>query len=828
MNAKPFSLNGLDIPQAAYAQSRFSFILNGPLLKFKPFKDTKTNFFITYFGTRARNPNLFTETVPTAAERMGDFSQATQSLGTTATNVPVQIYNPFSATRTQFPNNVIPPSMLNGAALTLLRFFPLPNEPGTANNYQNETTSASNTDNLGVRVQRNLTSEDRLFVNFQYQRRDGTTAQPFGYADTTSGYGLNSQVQWTRNISQQAISTLGIRLNRNYARITPYFSTVPNVESALNLPGASTNPLDAGPPTLTFTNFASLSDSNPTLTRTQTLNPSEAISILKGVHSISLGGGYTRSDTASRTDPNARGTFSFTGQATSLLNAGGTTQTATGYDLADFLLGFPQSTSIDYSGQDHYFVRNQFYLYAQDEWKPKANLTLILGVRYDFFSPLHEKYGHLSNLDIAPDFTNVAVVTPSTPGPYTGAFPTGLINPDWNNFSPRLALAYKLPYKKSTLFRAGYGIYYNGQAYIQFGNLLSNQSAAGAVTESVNTSLVPGTLVPTLMIGQGFNVVTPGEITQTFAVARNYRTPYAGTWNANIQRDLGGGFFVEVGYLATKGTGLDVRIVPNQPPPGSVVQRTQLGNALAFTYDESVGNSIFESGHLRVMRRFNHGLSINAFYQYGKSIDDSSTFGGAGNTTAQNWQDIEAERGLSSFDIRHQFIGSFVYASPVGAASSRIASDSKLGRLLSNWQLSGSVTAQTGTPLTARALGNTSQLAQTGGTGSERAEATGQPIESSTGFFNLNAFTAPASGTYGDAGRNTIPGPGLFNLNLAFARSFPLGERRRSVEFRFESNNVLNHVNYTNLYTVVNAVNYGLPSAAGAMRTLDVVMRLRF
>lgn len=827
LNAKPFSLNGLDIPQAAYAQSRFSFILNGPLLKFKPFKDTKTNFFITYFGTRTRNPNLFTETVPTAAERMGDFSQATQSLGTSATNVPVQIYNPFSATRTPFPNNVIPPGMLNPTALTLLRFYPLPNEPGTANNYQDETTSASNADNLGVRVQRNLTDKDRLFVNFQYQHRDGTTAQPFGYADTTRGYGLNSQVQWTRNISPQAISTFALRLNRNYSRVTPYFSTVPNIESELNLPGASTNALDAGPPRLTFTNFASLTDSNPTLVRTQTFNPSEAISILKGVHSLSVGGGYTRADTASRTDPNARGTFSFTGQGTSLLS-NGTALTGTGYDLADFLLGFPQSTSINYSDQAHYFIQNQFFLYAQDEWKPKANLTLILGVRYDFFSPLHEKYGRLSNLDVASDFTNVEVVTPNTPGPYSGAFPSGLINRDWNNFSPRLAIAYKLPFKKSTLLRAGYGIYYNGQSYIQFGNLLSNQSAAGAITQSVNTSLVPGTLVPALMINQGFLLATPGQITQTFAVARNYRTPYAGTWNANVQRDLGGGFFIELGYLATKGTGLDVRIVPNQQAPGSLLQRAQLGKALAFTYDESVGDSSFESGHLRLMRRFNHGLSINAFYQYGKSIDDSSTFGGAGNTTAQNWLDIAAERGLSSFDVRHQFSGSFVYASPVGAAGSRIAADTKLGRLLSDWQLSGSLTAQTGNPLTARALGNTSQLAQTGGTGSERAEATGQPIESSTGFFNLNAFTVPAAGAYGDAGRNTIPGPGLFNLNLAFGRSFPLGERRRSIEFRLESNNVLNHVNYTNLYTVVNAVNYGLPSAAAAMRTLNLVVRLRF
>jgi hypothetical protein len=155
-----------------------------------------------------------------------------------------------------------------------------------------------------------------------------------------------------------------------------------------------------------------------------------------------------------------------------------------------------------------------------------------------------------------------------------------------------------------------------------------------------------------------------------------------------------------------------------------------------------------------------------------------------------------------------------------------VAADGKVGRLLKDWQLSGSITAQTGNPLTARVLGNTQQLAQTGGIGSGRAEATGEPI-SGGDFFNLNAFTVPLTGTFGDAGRNTIPGPGLFSLNAAFARSFNLSERRR-IELRIETTNLTNHVSYTNLYTVVNAVNYGLPSAASGMRTVQAVLRLRF
>ena len=282
--------------------------------------------------------------------------------------------------------------------------------------------------------------------------------------------------------------------------------------------------------------------------------------------------------------------------------------------------------------------------------------------------------------------------------------------------------------------------------------------------------------------------------------------------------------------MGTKGTGLDVRTAPNQPAPGSpesFTQRNQLGDAVGFIYDQSVGNSIFNALQFRVMRRFSHGISLNALYQYAKSIDDSSTPGGGVATVAQNWLDIAAERGLSTFDVRHEFSMTFVWTSPVGAPGSHIASDTKTGKLLKDWQLSGSVTAQTGNPLTARVLGNGTQLAQTNGAGSARADATGEPIEAYTGFFNLNAFTVPLPGTYGNAGRNTIPGPGLFNLNLAFARSFTLSERRR-LEFRIESNNVLNHVNYTSFYTIVNSVNYGLPSAAGSMRTLDAVVRFRF
>jgi hypothetical protein len=338
----------------------------------------------------------------------------------------------------------------------------------------------------------------------------------------------------------------------------------------------------------------------------------------------------------------------------------------------------------------------------------------------------------------------------------------------------------------------------------------------------VNTSLEN-----VLTLATAFISVSPTAVTNTYAVDRNYRTPYAQTWSLSVQHELPKNFFVELGYLGTKGTRLDVQTLPNEGP-GGVGRPRQLGDAVGFTFDSSEGNSIYHALQARLNRRFSGGISMQVFYTFSKSIDNSSSFGGAGNTVAQNWLDLAAERGLSSFDRRHSFTLNWVWTSPAGTATSSIQGTSLAGRLLRDWQISGGITAQTGTPLTARILGNGARLAQTGGIGSGRAEATGQDLGSSAGFFNLTAFTLPPPGAFGDAGRNTIPGPNLLSLNAAFGRSFQFGESRRRLELRLEANNVLNQVNYSNVNTVVNATNYGLPISAGSMRTLSAVLRFRF
>jgi hypothetical protein len=544
---------------------------------------------------------------------------------------------------------------------------------------------------------------------------------------------------------------------------------------------------------------------------------------VRGEHTITFGGDYRRMQIDTVTDADARGSFVFGGQATSAFNAQGQPIAGTGFDFADFLLGLPQSSSVRFGDSATYLRGSAYDGFVQDDWKIRSNLTVNVGLRYEYFTPFHEKYNRIANLDVAPDFSAVAVVVPDAVGPYTGKFPDGLINPDTNNFSPRIGLAWTPFPKREMVIRAGYGIYYNGSIYSQLAARLVGQPPFASTAALVATADQP------LTIENGFATTPSQTITNTFAIDRNYRVGYAQTWNLAIQQMLPHSFVAELGYLGTKGTRLDIQGVPNRFPPGSplTAAQRQIADALGFTFESSDGDSIYHALQARLQRRFSKGMALNALYTFSKSIDNASTIGGGTAVVAQNEMDLAAERGLSSFDRRHTLSVFYILTSPVSETSGLLRGSRWATRLLKDWTLSGGVTAQSGLPFTARVLGNLGNTAGTGVVGSGRANATGQPVDTGSGFFNLAAFTLPPSGQFGNAGRNTIPGPGQLSLNLSFGRAFQLDERRR-LEIRAESQNFTNSVSYTAIATVVNASNYGLATAAQPMRTITLTARLRF
>ena len=809
VEASPFSLNGQGNTKAGYGQNRFGFNLGGPLEIPKLFRSSNTFFVINYNGSLARNGLNLTGTVPTLAERMGDFSE-----------IPSILYNP--TTGLPFAGNRIP--QISPVAQGLLRYIPLPNQPGIVNNYRLIGTIPNNSQNLNVRVNQTVSRRDQLSFAVNWQGRDSQNLQNYGFIDPTSGNGVNATINYRHTFGSGIFQNFTGSFNRNTAALTPFFAYGADVASALGIQGTSLNPVNFGPPTLTFTNFGSLTDGSPSQSAVYNFGFTESLSIHRGKHNWTFGGGYTRYFRNGLTDSNGRGTFNFTGLATSLLNANGQPVAGTGLDFADFLLGLPQSDSIRFGGSDTYFRSNAYNIFGQDDYRILNNLSLNLGLRYEYFAPWQEKYGRIANLDIAPGFTGVAVVTPSKPGAYTGVFPGGLINPDRNNFGPRTALAWKPWNRKNRIVRVGYGVYYNPSIYNQFTARLSAQPPFARST-TVNTSL----LNP-LTLATGLTVTPAGKtVLNTFAVDRNYRDMYAQSWNVSFQSELPGALVGEISYLGTKGTRLDIQEIPNQAPPGSVLtaeQRLSIGNATNFIYDTPVGNSIYHALQTRLTRRFHRNLSLNAQYTFAKSIDNSSTLGGAGNTVAQNFFDLAAERGLSSFDRRHVFTATSVIQSPAGT-NGVLANQKFLQTALKDWTVSTSITLETGTPFTARVLGNQSDIAGTGTIGSGRAEATGATIHSSTGFFNALAFTTPPPGVFGDAGRNTIPGPGLFSMNISLQRTITLRERAR-LQFRVDSTNVTNHVNIVGIGTIVNSLTYGAPLNAGNMRTLSATLRFTF
>jgi hypothetical protein len=811
LNAKPFSVNGLEAPKAAYSQNRFGVSAGGPLAIPKLFSFDKVTWFLNYTGNLLRTGVDQPFSLPTAAMRTGDFSSITSP-----------IFYPLTAggglAGLPIPGNIIPTSDISPIATKLLSFLPLPNQAtGTINqNYRLVAANPNNTQALNTRLNATVTPKDNLAFVVNWQGNNASTYQYFGCCDDSSGNGFNGTATWRHRLGTRSFESIILSFNRQTSIVTPFFETLgQNVAAEAGIQGTSQAPTNYGPPGLSFTNFSSLSDTVAKRQAVENYGISDVLTMHKGKHNFSFGGGFTHYLNNLDTDYNGRGSFSFSGLETAQYDATGTAVKGTGYDLADLLLSAPETAAVRY-GDNTYYRSNGINGYAVDDYRLSTGLSLNLGIRYEFFEPWSEKYGNTANLAVAPDFASVEQVKPGGTA-YGVTYPSALLKSDKNNFSPRLALAWKPNPKGKLLIRAGYGWYYNPSQYNQLEQKLAAQPPTlSAVTNSVNTSLAfPLSLASGLLVEQSGNTIT-----NTYAVALDYHDMYAQTWNVDMQRDLNRILVLEVSYQGTKATRLDVPESPNQAALGSSLNspsRYPIQGVSNFTYDTAVGNSFYEAGQLRLTRRFAKGVSANLLYTYSKAIDDA--------VQAQNFYDQAAERALSANNHTHVLGLNFVLASPVDATKGFLAHPAFLAKALKDWTLSGALTAQTGAPLTATVSGN---LDGTGSSAPLRANATGLPENGGTGWFNTAAFAVPAAGTFGNAGRDTIIGPGSVVLNLSLARSINLKSERRRLEFRIDTTNFFNHVNPSGLITVVNSSQYGEITSAGAMRAVTATLRLRF
>jgi hypothetical protein len=847
LDARPYSLSGLDTPKAAYNRITGIFTLGGPL-KIPHLLPRGPTFFVAYAWTRNRTAETESGLVPTDAERTGDLSNLVNPLGQ-----PVVVYDP--ATGLPYPGNAVPVST---QAQALLKLYPSPNLAGTSlYNYQVPVLNSSHQDSLFSRLDKTLGRRDELYGSFNLQSTRASDGDLFGFVDKISTLGINTNINWSHRFNQRLFFFGGYHFSRLRTQIAPYFENRQNISGEAGVSGNNQDPVNWGPPALTFSSgITPLSDKQSAFNRNRTDSFSGSAGIYRGRHNITVGGDLRKQQYNDFFQQDPRGTFAFTGAATQGVANGATTG---GSDLADFLIGVPDTSSIAYGNADKYLRQIVYDLYITDDWRIQSNLTINAGLRWDYGAPLTEIHGRLVNLDVAPGYSAVAPVLGSDPiGSLTGShYPSSLIRPDKRGFEPRVGISWR-PIPASTIVvRAGYGIYDDTSVYLTSVLQLAQQAPLSKSLSVENSGACP------LTLANGF---TPcSSITaNTFAVDPNFRVGYAQTWQLSIQRDLPGALQLTATYLGVKGTRGVQQFLPNTYPIGAVNPCPSC--PAGFVYQGSGGDSTRQAGQVQLRRRLRSGFTASLLYTFSKSMDDDAFLGGqghvlAGNQTAappggqgqgsgqgsgggssgttatttqsasttpsiaQNWLNLHAERSLSSFDQRHLLNLTAQYTSGEGLRGGTLMGGWP-GRLLKEWTFVTTGVVGSGLPETPVYL---AAVPGTGYTGTIRPDATGVPIGVSQGGQHLNpaAYSAPLLGEWGTAGRNSITGPSTFTLDSSVARTFrPSG--RFYLDLKVAATNMLNHPVFTGWNTTVNSTQFGLPLEPNPMRSLETSLRLRF
>ncbi len=852
-DARPYPLNTPSQAQVPFYRNLLGFSLGGPLnLPRISHGGDKTSFFFHFDINRGTSAQNLLASVPTAAERVGNFSQTTIASGPNAGTVPI-IYQPSSSLgpRTPFAGNIITPSSLvNSASLGLLSYIPFPNLPGQVQNYHVQLSLPTSSQIFMGRVGHQISSKDNLAVMYFYNssHTDGVTVFPNTTSTTTTRM-QNANLTETHTFSATLVNNFSVNFNRARTNVTNPYSFNQDIAGALGILGVSQDPMDWGLPSIGFTNFSGLSDATPSLTRNQTLRFSDSASYSAGKHNFEFRGDVEKIQLNSVTNPDAEGSFSFTVYSTSDFTTQGSPVAGTGYDFADFLLGLPQTTSERYGIPANYLRSSRYDLYGQDDWRISDHLTLNLGGRWEYAAPFTEKYGHLSDLALGPNFSTVGVVTGQDPG----GLPNSLLRGHPENLSPRAGVAYRPWISHSLVVRAGYGIFYDESVYQNLVNNLVNQSPF-ATTSTLVTS-------PTqvLMLQNGFPAVSPGTARNTFAVDPNFLTPYAQSWNVMLEQDLSRTYILSVAYIGTRGSHLNLLLVPNVAASGA--GQALAANALPFEYDTSGAASLYNGLRVSLRHFSRHNFSFFLNYTYSKAEDNASSVGGAATSRffmtggpgglgggssisaavsplapVQNFSDLNAEWARSAFNPTHSFRAFVRYRLPFGDRGQFLRKGGVLANILSDWSISDITSFSSGLPYTAYVSGNASNnvsgLAPFGGL---RADATGLPVtlpssqRSTLLYFNTAAFAVPAAGEFGNAGRNTIPGPASLNFDMSVDRLITISrEKNLTADVRLATSNTFNTVNYSGLSAIINSSSFGRVTGVDSMRTMTISLRLRF
>jgi hypothetical protein len=812
-DANDFFSNRQGLSKPENVRNQFGGNLGGPIKKNKLFA------FFDEETTRIITGQLRSGTVPTDNERVGNFSAAAgAALGITYPTIyqnglPVQ-------------NNMIPATSISPVATAIMNLFPQPTVAGAdLNNYFRNADLTDNTNRFSTRVDWQATDKDSVFTRYTWSTRDRNSPGLFpGLADGTqsSSQGLyeltadQAVLGWTRPILASLVNEfrVGYEHDNSYAQQEPFGQPGGNL-----VPGVPNDPAFAGGVTMiTFSNLNTFIGSPnflPKFQKTQQWQFSDSLSWTRGRHQFKFGADVHAPQTDNFQDvPGLRGALNFTNQFTCERASNNQCVSGTGDQYADFLYGDVQTAMLS----NQFDVNQKWYwfdFFAQDDFKLTPRLTLNLGVRYDFSSPVWEGSNHLSNFDPA---GAGSIITASNGSLESRA----LVEPQKLNFSPRFGFAYQLDSK--TVLRGGYGIF-----YVPFDRAGSENQLAENPPAFINNNiaLASTALQPVFSLNSGFpsTFLNPADINYQFLHIRatNPQDPrtYVQQWSFGIQRELMHNLFIEADYVGSKGTHILTLSDLNQFVNNGqqVLLNSQNQPVLPYPgfglleYSQNDGNSSYNGLDLTIERRFTAGLSFRLAYTWSKSIDDTaeelSVYGS--NAFSQITNNQEAWRGPSDFDVPQRVVFSWVYELPFGKGK-QFATDGAMSKIFGGFQVAGSYTYAAGRPFTAFDSANSSSI----DIGEEQAlpNVIGTPVMPQTvtcwfyvstnsgckGISGTNAFSLPAPGVFGNSGRNTLRGPGLIDLDASVSRNFSITERIK-LQFRAEA------------FNLTNTVAFGLPNA---------------
>jgi len=829
----------------------------------------KTFFFVNYEALRHVQTDAMVDTVPTAAEVSGDFSQSGVNIydpTTTTSNpnydpsLPVSRTNP-KYIREQFSYNgvanVIPPNRLtNAASIMLNKYTPLPNsmdmggmtmmgQPtvvgagNDANNYLDSRKERMTDDQGTVRVDHNFANGDTAF--FRYSVGSEYGFMPWGlpgfgmYHDNLAQHGT---LAWSHVINPNLVNSASVAVSRLAMSHTTESASKNDIVSELGIMGTGFGgPKAWGAPYFTVQGFSPLGDNylaTPMEAWDTVVEGRDTLNWQLGRHSAKFGGAYQKFIWPMWGFFQNRGYYQYTNGFTTeyALNDG-----TTGSSLASFLLGLPAARQ-GQAGVPQMNLR-QWYAnaYAQDAWRLTTTTTLTYGLRYEYMSPLVDIHYTNSNLDLSSGTPEVFI------GGQNG-YPRGLMYANQTNFAPRLGLAQSL-LRLGLVAHLAYGMFYTPVDMNTWCNQRHNVPYVFPMTSQSDP------YIPSI---QTLNFPSPvlGTTVVSFtALQLHAQAQYIQQWSASLEKQLGASTTVEVGYLgaggfhlqrshlinnAQPGAGLiqprrphpKIRFVENTEFPSNVTVSSSTFPVSTINLLENTSQSWYDAGYVNVRRRFARGLSFLANYTFAKSLENAPDFRSPMFESAipQNNDDLNAEKGPAC-DIRHRFALSTVYTPPAYGRNALTAA------LTRNWRGSVVYQAQTGFPMTISVFGDTANAGTVVGENPIRANVTGEKVFTSgtrtaIKWLNTGAFAAPAAYTFGTAGRNSVYGPGMQNLDLGLVREFAVAEKAR-FEARAEFFNALNHTNLGTPNRFVNTSSFGsITEVATPGREIQLSARVSF